>query len=182
MMDPRQMAASIVGAVDWQSEVSGFCPCPGLALHTQANHPKDCRVNVDGAPTIFCFHSSCRSAVEEANRRLRRELGAGSWEIVLPGGRVLRSGDVLRGDGSVRTRETIEYGSAGETRGSTLRAERLVLETLRVLAERFRPELFERFHWPFDQILKDSPLQVSERDADDQFRTWLKLWPAHSQV
>jgi hypothetical protein len=29
------------------------------------------------------------------------------------------------------------------------------------------------------QILDDSPLLVAERDAEDQFRTWLKLWPAH---
>jgi hypothetical protein len=60
--------------------------------------------------------------------------------------------------------------------------ERLVLETLRVLAERFKPELFETFHWPFAQIIADSPLQVCHRDADDQFRTWLKLWPAHCHV
>jgi hypothetical protein len=60
--------------------------------------------------------------------------------------------------------------------------ERLVLETLRILAERFKPELFETFHWPFAQIIADSPLQVCHRDADDQFRTWLKLWPAHCHV
>ena len=44
-------------------------------------------------------------------------------------------------------------------------------------AERFRPELFEFFHWPMAQILEDSPLLVAHREAEDQFRTWLKLWP-----
>ena len=62
--------------MDWQSAVSGFCRCPGHARHTRPNGPKDCRVCVDGAPTIFCFHASCSAAVADANRRLRRELGA----------------------------------------------------------------------------------------------------------
>ena len=200
MADPRQIAASIVGAVDWQSEVSGFCRCPGEAMHTHKTGRKDCRVSVDGAPTIFCFHASCGPVVAEANKRLRRELGGSPWEIRLPGGRVLRNGDILQRDGMVRTRAEIERGVRNAERGMpTLphpgplpptswagegeqRAERLVLETVRVLAERFAPEMFERFHWPFAQILEDSPLLVTERDAEDQFRTWLKLWPAHCHV
>ena len=45
MNDPRTIAASVVGAVDWQTEVSGFCRCPGESLHTHQNGKKDCRVN-----------------------------------------------------------------------------------------------------------------------------------------
>ena len=62
MTDPRHMAEQILGAIDWQTEVSGFCRCPGEAFHTSGNGKKDCRVNVDGAPTIFCFHASCAPA------------------------------------------------------------------------------------------------------------------------
>jgi hypothetical protein len=194
MTDPRQVAAGIVGAVDWQTEVSGFCRCPGESLHTHKTGKKDCRVSVDGAPTIFCFHSSCAPAVAAANLRLRRELGDSRWEIALPGGKVLRSGDILQGDGTVMTRAEIERGVGNIEHptsniqhpmiraGEGMAQERLVLETLRVLAERFKPELFETFHWPFAQIIADSPLQVCHRDADDQFRTWLKLWPAHCHV
>lgn len=192
MTDPRAIAQRIVGPVDWQSEVSGFCRCPGEALHTSPTGAKHCRVNVDGAPTIFCFHASCAAAVAEANRRLRRELGSSPWVITLPGGRVLRSGDVLQGDGTVRKRTEIESGDStphpnplpgrGGEGEAARRAERLVLESVRLMAERFKPELFDVFRWPFAQILEDSPLQVSERDAEDQFRTWLKLWPAHCHV
>lgn len=197
MNDPRQVATSIVGAVDWQTEVSGFCRCPGEALHTQHNGKKDCRVSVDGAPTIYCFHSSCAPAVAEANRRLRRELSATPWALTLPGGAVLRSGDVLQRDGTVKTKAEIVGGAAappyhgspgvsphrgGAAASPYQQEERLVLETVRVMAERFKPELFELFHWPFAQIVADSPLQVSERDAEDQFRTWLRLWPAHCHV
>lgn len=179
MNDPRQIAVSIVGEIDWQSEVSGFCRCPGESLHTQRTGPKDCRVNVDGAPTIHCFHASCAPAVAEANYRLRREVGSSSWELKLPGGMILRNGDVLQADGMILPREAVQASARTEGREA---GEQLVLETLTALAERFKPELFERFHWPFEQIIEDSPLQVCERDAEDQFRTWLKLWPAHCHV
>lgn len=179
MKDPRQIAASIVGAVDWQTEVSGFCRCPGEALHTHHNGKKDCRVSVDGAPTIHCFHSSCAPVVAEANLRLRRALGERQWAIGLPGGRVLRNGDVLQSRGTVLPREAVQARAKAEGREA---GEQTILETVRVMAERFKPELFEMFHWPFEQIVEDSPLQVSERDAEDQFRTWLRLWPAHCHV
>jgi hypothetical protein len=170
-----------LGEIDWQSEVSGFCRCPGESLHTHPTGKKDCRVSVDGAPTIYCFHSSCAVAVATANLRLRRELGGSSWEMVLPGGRVLRSGDVLQGDGSVKTKAEI-LGARGTRPSDTASAERLELATLQAVADRFKPELFENFRWPFAQILSDSPLLVADRDPDDQFRTWLRLWPAHCHV
>ena len=179
MNDPRTIAQRIVGPVDWQSEVSGFCKCPGEALHTSTSGAKHCRVNVDGAPTIFCFHASCIVAVAEANRRLRRELGSSPWTITLPGGRVLRNGDVLQTSGAVLPREVVQVRARAEGRDA---GEALVLESVRLMAERFKPELFDLFRWPFAEIVADSPLRVSERDAEDQFRTWLKLWPAHCHV
>ena len=179
MNDPRQIAVGIVGTVDWQNEVSGFCRCPGESLHTQRTGKKDCRVNVDGAPTIYCFHASCAPAVAEANRKLRCAIGQNLWELKLPGGMILRNGDVLQSSGAVLRREVLQARARTEGRDT---GEQLVLETLTALAERFKPELFEKFHWPFAQIIADSPLHVCERDAEDQFRTWLKLWPAHCHI
>lgn len=176
MIHPRLVATQLLGPIDWQSEVSGFCRCPGESLHTSGNGEKDCRVNVDGAPTIFCFHASCAPTVAAANQKLRSSLGASPWEIMLPDGQTLCSGDVLHADGQIipaerRSRSDTPYLE-----------ERQVLENVRALAERFKPELFGAFHWPMERILADSPLQVSEREPDEQFRTWLKLWPAHSTV
>jgi hypothetical protein len=179
MIDPRQIAERILGKVDWQTDVSGFCTCPGERLHTSDNGKKDCRVNVDGAPTIFCFHASCAMAVAETNRRLRRALAGDQWAIALPGGRTLRSGDVLQASGVVLPREAVRARARAEGREA---GEQTVLETLRAAAERFTPELFDFFRWPMAQILEESPLLVAERDAEDQFRTWLKLWPACSTV
>ena len=179
MTDPRQIAATLLGGVDWQSEVSGFCRCPGESLHTHKTGKKDCRVCVDGVPTIYCFHSSCGPAVMEGNRRLRRELNTSPWALTLPDGRTLRAGDVLQSSGAILPREVVIARARVEGRDV---GEQLVLETLVAMAGCFRPELFEKFHWPFAQILEDSPLLVANRDPEDQFRTWLRLWPAHCHV
>lgn len=179
MVDPRQIAVRLLGPIEWETEVSGFCRCPGEAFHTSVNGKKDCRVFLDGAPSLWCFHSHCAPAVAEANRRLRRELSASPWELRLPGGQVLRSGDVLQASGAVVPREVVKARAKAEGRDA---GEQLLLESLRAAAERFRPELFEFFRWPMAQILEDSPLLVADRDADAQFRTWLKLWPACSTV
>ena len=50
------------------------------------------------------------------------------------------------------------------SRGGQRSEEKLLLETVRVMAERFRPELFEVFRWPFGEIVESSPLRVCERD------------------
>lgn len=68
MSDPRTIAVRLLGAVDWQSAVSEFCLCPGVRLHTGQSGVKNCRVNIDGAPTFHCFHASCAPAVADANR------------------------------------------------------------------------------------------------------------------
>jgi len=167
----------LLGTIDWQNEVSGFCRCPGESLHTHQTGRKDCRVNLDGAPTIFCFHSSYLPAVSAANRRFRQLLNSGSWSIQLPGGTVLRSGDLLQSNGMV-----FPSNSPRTTAPNFGGHEKVFQQTLAVHAERFKPELFEYFRWPFAQIVNDSPLAVRDRDAEDQFRTWLRLWPADSTV
>jgi hypothetical protein len=140
-------------------------------------------VNIDGVPTIFCFHASCAPAVAEANRRLRRELGSSPWQLRLPNGQLLRSGDLLQNNGTLVPRGAFANSTPpGRAASPRTPSERLILESLRVHAERFRPELFEFFHWPMTSILEDSPLLVAHRDPDDQFRTWLRLWPACSTV
>src|SRR5262249_24757538 len=90
-------------------------------------------------------------------------------------------GDVLQRDGNiVRGDQAPKDGKSQMANGQM--AERMILESLRVNAERFIPELFDFFLWPMTAILEDSPLLVAERDAEDQFRTWLRLWPACSTV
>src|SRR5262249_28960239 len=63
-----------LGQIDWQSETSGFLICPGKHLHTTANRERDCEINLDGVPTLFCFHNSCRGIIDSVNHELRSRI------------------------------------------------------------------------------------------------------------
>ena len=75
LLERRKIAAKLLGEIDWATETRGFCQCPGIEAHTTMDQPRDCWVNVDGAPNIHCHHTSCCLAVDEMNHRLPREIG-----------------------------------------------------------------------------------------------------------
>lgn len=87
-----EIAEKQLGPIDWQDNATGFCTCPGIDKHTTGDGKRDCRVTIDGAPTVFCFHSSCKKAVDEANRKLRRASSEAEQRvqkiIILPSGDV----------------------------------------------------------------------------------------------
>ena len=64
-----QIAEKILGAIE-----NDYCKCPGEHLHTSANGAKDCKVMLDGVPTIKCFHASCAGIVEGVNHALRSQI------------------------------------------------------------------------------------------------------------
>lgn len=68
----QQIARELLGTID----ADGYLGCPGIAAHTGRNAGRDCQVKLDGAPTIFCLHASCQSAVEAANSKLRKAIHA----------------------------------------------------------------------------------------------------------
>lgn len=177
MIDPRRTAVQMLGAVDWQSEVTGYCRCPGRALHTGPDGKKDCRVHLDGAPSIHCFHVSCGDVVARANKELRRALGAFHWQLRLSSGQILHSGDSLQADGTILPRALVQSRAREHRRDYPTQ---LLLESLRTAAERFREDLFERFYWPREQMKLDSPLQAHQQDPHNQFLLWLRLWPVRS--
>ena len=182
MNDPRAIAVGLVGPVEWESPVSGVCRCPGEAAHTTPTGARSCRIHLDGAPTVFCFHASCGEVIAAVNKRLRRELGRGEWVLRLPSGAVVRSGDVLQRDGAVKRREVIQGERRARSDAPYHADERIILESLRVAAERMRADMAAAFCWPHAQIVEDSPLLVSHRGAEEQFRLWLQLWPAGATV
>ena len=72
-LNRRTIAESILGtAIDWIDADTGLLPhCPGEHLHTHRSGKRDCQIIVEGAPTLFCFHTSCAGILEERNMRLR---------------------------------------------------------------------------------------------------------------
>jgi len=67
----QRVAESVLGRVEWEGATTGYCQCPAEALHTQPNGGRDCRVTLDGVPTVFCFHTSCTAHIEKTNQTLR---------------------------------------------------------------------------------------------------------------
>jgi len=80
---PKAIAGSILGEIEWVSEDTGYCRCPGEHSHTSPTKERDCRVTLDTAdgyaPTVHCFHNSCKTVIDETNHRLRSEIGKANW-------------------------------------------------------------------------------------------------------
>jgi BT4734-like, N-terminal domain/AAA domain len=81
----QRIAGELVGAIDWQNAVEGYCVCPGKHMHTEDNGERDCIIYLEGRngshePTIFCFHSSCRPIVEGINYALRSKIGKAEYQ------------------------------------------------------------------------------------------------------
>jgi hypothetical protein len=55
-------------------DADGFAACPGSHLHHGKSGPRDFRIILEGAPTAFCFHSSCAAVVDKFNLELRRRI------------------------------------------------------------------------------------------------------------
>ena len=81
----QRIAGELVGAIDWQNAVEGYCVCPGKHMHTEDNGERDCIIYLEGRngnhePTIFCFHNSCRPIVEGINYALRSKIGKAEYQ------------------------------------------------------------------------------------------------------
>ena len=80
----KAVAERLLGAIQWEDEIAGFCKCPGEHLHTTANSAKDCKVMLDGVPTIKCFHGSCAGIVAGVNHELRSQIGKAEVVVSSP--------------------------------------------------------------------------------------------------
>ena len=69
-----QIAEKILGAIEWTDGETGFCKCPGEHLHTTPTAADHCRLKLDAAPTLHCFHGSCAGIVNGANHELRSQI------------------------------------------------------------------------------------------------------------
>lgn len=157
----------MVGPIEWEAATSGFCRCPGEGQHTAKTGKKDCRVTLDGVPTIHCFHEHCGGDVEVANRKLRDVLGREDWTLVLPGGRVLRRGESV----------DVDRGARAVGSGPGKRSAAFEDEVSREVRES-RDRIMEDYRWTYDEIRSKSPVDLGNYTPEDHFRQWLLLWPA----
>ena len=75
----QHIAEKLLGAIRWETETEGFCQCPGTHLHNTGDGERDCVVWTNGAPTVKCFHESCRGIIEAVNHQLRSEIGKAEY-------------------------------------------------------------------------------------------------------
>src|SRR5262249_6019166 len=59
LIERRRIAVEFLGQIQWSSDTSGYCTCPGKHLHTSCDGVRDCEIHLDGVPTLHCFHNSC---------------------------------------------------------------------------------------------------------------------------
>lgn len=75
-MTRQAIAESLLGEIRWEDASTGFCRCPGIDLHSNDNAPKDCIIHIDGAPNVYCVHSSCKAIIDETSHKLQSEFGS----------------------------------------------------------------------------------------------------------
>lgn len=170
----QHKAVAVVGAIQWNdSGVAGLCVCPGAIMHTGPSSLTDCTIFVEGAPTIFCFHTSCVTAVAAANLRLRRSLGAVSWALILPDGSFLRSGESRIPAGQPIPKPVVKDVTAIDAEKKVVRD---IENQMAVLKER----LLSTYSWDPSDMVNESPTQLNDSDVD--WTDWLGLWEADDVV
>jgi hypothetical protein len=75
----RQLAEGIVGPVQWITDTTGYCTCPGKNLHEPRGYDFPCSVflvGLHGRPRIYCDYGICSNECDAAVDRLEAALKA----------------------------------------------------------------------------------------------------------
>jgi hypothetical protein len=134
----QEIAEQILGPIDWMTLVEGYCDCPGRHRHTGRSGRRDCAVYLDQIPTLYCVHASCNNIVAAANQNLRDA--------------------ILNGKPAEGRRMTVEDKARKRKRDDN--------ERIRLRAAKALPQVFKEFAWPYQQIITDSPVQVTGNEHD----------------
>jgi hypothetical protein len=88
-----KIAERILGSIEWKRDSEGFLPCPNIEAHTTGDGARDCRVTIDGVPTLFCLHAHCApgtkakpGGLDDVNHKLRSEIAKAEHQ---------RDGDII---------------------------------------------------------------------------------------
>ena len=134
-----EIAEQQLGEIDWISPTEGYCECPGKEHHSSKDGQRDCIIYLDRIPTLYCVHASCASVIEGTNRRLRSAIWNGNTDS---------SRRKLTADDKAKLRER-------ETR-----------ERIRKRAGSSLPLILNGYPWTYQDILRDSPVQIQGNEGD----------------
>ena len=154
MTPAQRKAEEIVGQVDWQSDNHGLCKCPGEAAHTSHTRIRDTTVFVDGAPTIFCWHTSCAPYRDEANRKLRRAISSD----------VLYKPVNIMSGGTAVPKLVIKKDPHAE-----------VLDRIKTIAESNKQRYLTHYNWDPADMFEESPIPIPDA-PQAQYEAMLSLF------
>jgi hypothetical protein len=151
----REVAESLFHVETWIDQETASVKCPGESLHTHRTARKDCLVYLSPgkAPSVHCFHSSCSSAIQEANFRLRSTIGkaeAGSRP-------------------SLPKRRRVEIDRKEQARMALIQK-----------AKGLSKVIMERFAWAPEEAWTSSPVSSSDQEKDHQLL--LSLFNADDRI
>lgn len=138
----KQILSAMFDVITWKNEETAYLECPGKHLHSGKNAKKDCRVNLNGAPTIFCLHSSCSGVIEEANYKFRRAI----WENE-PGEK-----KELTEEDKLKIKAELEQKRKDQV--------------LRDWANNNKERILKKYEWPMADVIHDSPFQTEDPSLD----------------
>ena len=167
----RKAERAIGAPIDWDGDgVRGFCACPAEAMHTHKTGKRDCTIYIEGAPTLYCFHSSCKSGVEAVNRKLRRALGGADWAVTMPDGSTLRSGEARLEAGASIPPPKME--------DSERKARRQLLESIGLHIKAGRgQQILDEYKWTTEQMVYSSPIDLEDGESfPEDFNHMMRLW------
>lgn len=138
----RQILEAMFTVTDWKSEDLAYIECPGKAMHSGKNAKKDCRVNLDGAPTIHCLHNSCSGVIEEANYKFRRAI----WD---------------NNPGPKR-----EYTVEEKAKIKKDLEEKKKEHAWQDFAIANLDKILKKYHWPLADVFHESPFMTDDSGSD----------------
>jgi|GEM_PF-322365 len=147
----HEIAESTIGSVIWTSETEGYCTCPGINSHTTKDGNHDCMVYIDHVPTVYCLHSSCKSAVDAKNKELRKAFNESQMS-----------------EGSCKKKKL----TPEQIR---LIKERNEKNSIRLRAKNARCQILED-KWLYADICKDSPVAV-QGNEENHWKLLLQMFP-----
>lgn len=152
-MSRQAIADALIPGIEWKSFELGHCECPARHLHSHETSPRPCRITLDKAPTIFCFHSNCREVIDGLNKELRREC----WKLEHGG--------------------EIQVEKRKLTKDEKLRMEQARrVARLKKIAQTQSASLPEKFPASTAEYFESSPRPLGEDDPEEAWRLMLFLF------
>ena len=143
--------------IDWENDVCGWLSnCPGEDRHTTSGGHRDCRINIDGVPTVFCFHENCRKAVGDFNRELRKRIF-----------------DVPNGE---RAPSKVQAAGGKEVKWPN------IIDIIRRRTAATLPVIIQHNAWPREAMLQDSPVPLADMAPEQQWKEVVSLLPDSDEL